>query len=197
MAGNWTNEQVGWIIKERQQGKTLDQITKDFNEKFGAISITKVMEICERHLDAEHAKQFIRRFRYTDEEVSWVVKALQQVKGLQQVKKLQTLKTRRSIAKDFSQKFGRKISVLSTERISFRFLHDVRDERTKFNKLTEEQVGWLIKERQRGRSLRRIVRDFGKTLGEKIGVGIARKIWRINSTGEKTAGERVTTRILK
>ena len=82
MAGNWTNEQIGWIVKERQQGKTLDQITKDFNEKFGTICITKVMEICERHLDAEHAKQFIRRFRYTDEEVSWVVKALQQIKGL-------------------------------------------------------------------------------------------------------------------
>ena len=79
---------------------------------------------------------------------------------------------------------------MSIERISFRFLHDVRDERTKFNKLTEEQVGWLIKERQRGRSLRRIVRDFGKTFVEKIGVGIARKIWHINSTGEKTAGDK-------
>ena len=94
MVGKWTNEQIGWIIKERQQGKTLDQITKDFDEKFGAISITKVMEICERHLDAEHTKHFIRRFRYIDEEVSWIVKALYQVK------------TRRSIAKDFSQKFG-------------------------------------------------------------------------------------------
>ena len=57
--------------------------------------MTKVMEICERHLDAEHAKQFIRRFRYTDEEVSWIVTALKQVK------KLQTLKIRRSIARDF------------------------------------------------------------------------------------------------
>ena len=95
MTGNRTNEQIGWIIKERQQGKTLDQITKDFNEKFGANSITKVMEICDRHLDAEHIKQFITRFRKTDQEVSWIVKALQQVKGLQQFKRLQTLKTRR------------------------------------------------------------------------------------------------------
>ena len=50
MAGNWTNEQIGWIIKERQQGKMLDQITKDFNEKSGRISIKKVVEICKRHL---------------------------------------------------------------------------------------------------------------------------------------------------
>lgn len=94
MAGNWTNHQIGWITKERQQGRTIDQVTKDFNEKFGEISTTKVMEICDRHLDEEHAKQFIRWFRYTDEEVGWIVKELQQVK------------TRRSIVKGFSQKFG-------------------------------------------------------------------------------------------
>ena len=102
------------------------------------------------------------RFRYTDEEVGWIVKELQQVK------------TRRSIVKDFSQKFGRKVSVKSIKRISFKFLHDIRDERTKFNKLTEEQVGWLIKERQRGRSFKRIVMDFGETFGEEISVGISR-----------------------
>lgn len=110
-------------------------------------------------------------------------------KDYTELKNLQTLKTRRSIAKDFSQIFGRKISLLSTERISFRFLRDLRDERTKFNKLTKEQVGRLIKERQQGRSFRRIVRDPGKTFGNKIGVGIARKFWRINVTGEKTTGE--------
>ncbi|KAL9632913.1 MAG: hypothetical protein Q9164_005014 [Protoblastenia rupestris] len=138
MAGNSTNEQIGCIIKERQQAKTFDQITKDFNEKFRTSSITKVMETCERHLDGEHAKQSIRWLRYTVEEVSWIVKALQQVKGLHQVEKLQTLTIKRSVAKNFSQKFGQKTSVLSIERISFRFLHDVRDERTKFHKLTEE-----------------------------------------------------------
>ena len=123
MAGNWTNEQIGWIMEEHQQRKTLDQIAKDFNEKSSAISMTKVMEICDRYLDAEHAKHSIRRFRYPDEEVSWIVKALQQVKKTTASQKnLQTLKTRHSIAKDFSQKFDRKISVLSTERIPFRFL---------------------------------------------------------------------------
>ena len=95
------------------------------------------MEICDRHLDGGHAKQFIRRFIYTDEEVSWIVKALRQVRNLQ------LLKTRHSIAKDFKQKYGRKFSVKSIERIFIRFLHDIPDERTKFNKLIKG-ASWLV-----------------------------------------------------
>jgi hypothetical protein len=32
--------------------------------------------------------------------------------------------------------------------------------------------------------------DFGETFGEEISVGISRKIWRINSTSEKTANDK-------
>ena len=158
---------------------------KDFNEKFGAISTTKVMEICDRHLGEEHAKQFIRWFRYTDEEVGWIVKELQQVK------------TRRSIAKDFSQKFGRKVSDKSIKRISFKFLHDIRDERTKFNKLTEEQVGWLIKERQRGGSFKRIVMDFGETFGEESALAFRERFGTSIQQARRLLTTRKTMRMLE
>ena len=116
VAGNWTDDQIGWITKERQKGRTIPQITNNFNEKFGAITKSKVTEICDKHLDEKHAKQF-RRHRYTDEEVRWILKELQK----------KTFKTISSIVKKFSQKFGRKTSFQSVKNVWLNYKKDNED----------------------------------------------------------------------